>query len=49
MLNFLSEGPAISPLKLARKEKLVRKRASIKKNDPESNQDHRQHPEVLTW
>jgi transcriptional regulator with XRE-family HTH domain len=45
MLNFLSDVPVISPLKLARKEKLVRKRASVVKN----KNDHHQDPEVITW
>jgi len=45
MLNSLSDVPAISPLKMARKEKLVRKRASVTKDKNNPNQD----PEVLTW
>lgn len=44
-LHSLAEIPPISPLKLARKEKQSRKRASVtnhKTSDP-------QNPEVLTW
>jgi transcriptional regulator with XRE-family HTH domain len=44
-LDSLAEVPAISPLKLARKEKTSRKRASIIKN---KNSDHPD-PEVLSW
>jgi len=44
-LNSLSDVPVMSPLKLARKEKLVRKRASISKHNKNSDQD----PEVTTW
>ena len=44
-LNSLSDLPAISPLKLARKEKQSRKRASVTKRKKNHNQD----PEVLTW
>ena len=44
-LNSLSEVPAISPLKLARKEKQSRERASVKKK----KNNHHQDPEVLTW
>jgi transcriptional regulator with XRE-family HTH domain len=44
-LDSLSDVPAISPLKLARKEKQSRKRASVikKKNN------HHQDPEGITW
>ena len=44
-LNSLSEVSAISPLKLARKEKQSRERASVKKK----KNNHHQDPEVLTW
>jgi transcriptional regulator with XRE-family HTH domain len=42
-LNTLSEGSAISPLKLAKQEGLMRKNASVKKKI-----DH-QPPEESTW
>jgi transcriptional regulator with XRE-family HTH domain len=44
-LDSLSDQPAISPLKLARKEKQSRKRASITKK----KNNHPQDPEVPTW
>lgn len=44
-LNSLSDVPANSPLKLARKEKQSRKRASIAKKKNDLHQD----PEVPTW
>jgi len=43
MLNFLSAVPEISPLKLAKREGLVRKNASVKKNN-DSNA-----PEESKW
>ncbi len=45
ILNSLSDVPPISPLKLARKEKQSRKRASVAKN----KNNHHQDPEVLPW
>jgi transcriptional regulator with XRE-family HTH domain len=45
ILNSLSDIPPISPLKLARNEKLIRKRASVAKN----KNDYRQDPEVNSW
>jgi transcriptional regulator with XRE-family HTH domain len=45
MFDFLSDVPAISPLKLARKEKQSRKRASVIKRQNNQPQD----PEILTW
>ena len=44
-LNSLSDVPAISPLKLARKEKQSRERASVKRK----KNNHHQDPEVSTW
>lgn len=44
-LNPLCDIPVISPLKMARKDKFARKRASVTKN----KNNHHQDPEALTW
>ncbi len=44
-LNSLSDVPSISPLKMARREKQGRKRASVIKIKNNNHQD----PVVLTW
>lgn len=43
ILNLLSGVPEVSPLRLAKKEGLVRKRASLKKNKDQQN------PEGSSW